>query len=363
MIFNPMFIQTKPVEQDKFFNVAEKEVLYQDPSNESILLDYPKRKVVINLSSNKGISIVRNHFLVVSHQKAYELGAQIFQTLFGVAPEIYKEYLSDSTTDYYVDLISDTSRFVLDADGFRLAAIRKNPGLADDQVPHMVEQFNAPVSLAGRSWLVPDFKDVYRPFIRVSNFLRDNSSLYIELGFYRDRCTNGMLLGMRSKSIFKQSYFVSDFSVIERNAQIFFFNQNKRMLGSIHRLWQLLAMPISKADMHLICFDIYEEEITKRGVEERSILNELVHNLVDAYVKEIGENMNAALNVATDFSKRLETNRFSHNKLQRLAALWMYKTTSKTFQMDRYLKSLEGIQERVMNAKLVKEEEFIDDEL
>jgi cell division protein ZapA (FtsZ GTPase activity inhibitor) len=363
MINNPIFISKAPVELRYFFKVRETPVLFTDPQNHQLMCYYKDRKVIVNLSTNNGISIVRDNFLLVEHKDAYELGVAIFERLFGVTPQVHKEFLNQNTTDYVVDLISEDTTFILDGNGFQYESIRRDDSynyLAEP--PYTRRDFSASNSLVGAPWIVPKFQDKYRPFIRVSNYLRDNNSLHIELGFYRDRCTNGMLLGQRSRSIFKQSYFVPHFEIIKRNAFEYFENHNQKMYGSMERLWKLLSMPVSRENMRLIAFDIYGEELRKKGIEEREYLQHLISDLVNAYTDEIGENMNAALNVATDLSKRLETGRGSQSNLQRRASMWMQRVTSRSFRIEKYLYDLQDVEESVMNAKSQKEEEFIDDE-
>jgi hypothetical protein len=363
MINNPIFISKAPLEFSNFFKVKETPAQFSDPQNQQLMRYYKDRKIIVNLTTNEGISIVRDNFLVVEHKDAFELGVYIFEMLFGVKPQIFKEYLSNSTTDYFVDLISDDSRFVLDSTGFHYATLRRSSDIDRHMEPaYTIREFRPEGVLVNSPWIVPKFKDTYRPFIRVSNFLRDNNSLYIELGFYRDRCTNGMLLGMRSKSIFKQSYFVSHFEIIKRNAIEYFEIHNQRMYGSMERLWKLLSIPVSRENMRLISFDIYSEELKKKGIEEREYLQQLISDLADAYIIEIGENMNAALNVATDLSKRLESGRGNQSNLQRRASMWMQKMTAKSFRVDKYIQEIQNAELDVMNARTIKEEEIIDDE-
>jgi hypothetical protein len=363
MIYNPLIFKASPRQERMFFNVHETPVKYDDPEQEGVMRYYPNRKVIINLNLNEGISLVRSNFLAVEHGDAFQLGQQLFEMLFGVTPQVHKEWMSPSTTDYYVDLISESSRFVLDYNGFRYSSAQKR-GVDIDLMsmpPHLVE-FDAPPAWRRPQWIKRDFKDAYRPFLRVSNYLRDNNSMVIEMGFYRDRCTNGMLLGMRSKTIFKQSYVVNSFEQITQNAFQFFEKHNKYMFNSMERLWKLLVMPISIDDMHLITYDIYEEEMSRKSFGERQHLRRVIKDLVKGYSDEIGENMNAALNVATDLSKRLETGRSSQSRMQRRAAHWMHKVTSGSFKMESYLRSLAGIEERVLMARLEQEDEFMEDE-
>jgi hypothetical protein len=48
--------------------------------------------------------------------------------------------------------------------------------------------------------------------------------------------------------------------------------------------------------------------------------------------------------------------------MQRRAAHWMHKVTSGSFKMESYLRSLAGIEERVLMARLEQEDEFMEDE-
>ncbi|MFZ4786287.1 MAG: hypothetical protein ACOYLH_12480 [Flavobacteriales bacterium] len=271
--------------------------------------------------------------------------------------------MSSSTTDYSVDFISESCKFVLDRKGYRYVGLpRRRADLSFSTLPDYIEEFNAPLPLRRSASISAHFVDEYRPFLRVSNYLRDNNSMEIEIGFYRSRCTNGMLLGMRSKTVFRQSYFVRDFNEIKFNAITFFEAHNSRMFKSMERVWRLLTIPISAEQMHLVAYDIYEEELTRKSAEDRQYLREVIKDLAKAYVSEIGENLNAALNVATDLSKRLETGRSTQNKLQRRAAQWMHKVTYKTFNLEHYLKGLEGIEERVMNERGFQEVDMFEEE-
>ena len=53
------------------------------PVLETLQLHYPDKKIIINNDINEGISIVKNGFLSVRHEEAYNLGITIFEMLFG----------------------------------------------------------------------------------------------------------------------------------------------------------------------------------------------------------------------------------------------------------------------------------------
>jgi hypothetical protein len=64
--------------------------------------------------------------------------------------------------------------------------------------------------------------------------------------------------------------------------------------------------------------------------------------MVDRYVQELGQNMNAAINVATDFSKLLVNSRISADSVQRLTGEWLNKVNDRHFNWDDYQKVLES---------------------
>jgi hypothetical protein len=364
MINNPLFFDFTPIRESRHFRVQETPVKYDDAAQQGVTRFYPNKKILINLHLNQGISMVRENFLVVEHGSAYQLGVRLFKRLFRVNPQIHKEYISQNSVDYSVDLISEGCKFVLDQRGYRFTSEgRSEMELEDGLRRYLTEEFIGRKLREPMPWVAPNLKDEYHPFLRISNYLRDNNSLTIELGFYRSRCTNGMLLGERSKMIFKQSYFVRDLASIETKANIYFDTYHRRMYGSMERMWKLLATPVPLDKISLMTYDIYEEDFTRRSIEERRWLQRHLIELTADYVEEIGANLNAALNVATDLSKRLETGRGAQNKLHRRAAQWMHTVTSSAFQLGHYLHSLEGIEERVMNAQASNSQEIDDIDL
>jgi len=362
LVDNPIWFNRNDSLNRNFFSVREMPVQFEHPNQPGRFDYYPDRKVLINMSTGKAISLVRDNFLVVEHNQAFELGVHLFEMLFGVKPSIHKEYLSLSTTDYLVDFISESCRFELDIDGYRYINRRRSLVESENLTqPDYIESFSATALTEGVPHINPAFKDEYRPFLRVTNFLRGNNSFYIEIGFYRSRCTNGMLLGMRSQTSFKHSYYTDSFLDIKKKALDFFHEHNRKMFGTMDRVWKLLTIPIPVDRMHLVCFDIYQDELMKKSHEERLYLQQTIKDLSEAYAKEIGENMNAALNVATDIAKRWETGKSSQNKIQRRAALFLHRYTTKSFRVDAYLKSIADIEQHVMTAKRREDNDIIDE--
>jgi hypothetical protein len=99
-----------------------------------------------------------------------------------------------------------------------------------------------------------------------------------------------------------------------------------------------------------LAFDIFEKQIIRKSPAERRKLQAVLSDLVDRYVAEIGENLNAALNVATEFSKLLEGKEVSLSTIQTLASTWADRVTSKAFDVHSYLAQISDIEERVMGA-------------
>jgi len=88
-------------------------------------------------------------------------------------------------------------------------------------------------------------------------------------------------------------------------------------------------------------------------------LQKELSNLVDKYIDEIGENLNAAINVATDFSKHFESSKVSQSSIQNLTTKWMNKAVKKSFKIQAYLDSpiIKGIEDRILNARVTNEDD------
>jgi hypothetical protein len=344
-----------PIEKVRtpFFQINETPVRYEDPLDKKVLKYYPDKKIIINENLNEAISIVGSNFLPVNHEEAFKLGVAIFELMFGVTPQIHKEVINNRTTDYCVDLISEKCKIVFNRRGFRYI------GPSEDKI---AQSSNADINsfdLPNRDldFIAKNYYDEYYPFIRVSNYLREGNSFYIELGYYRYRCSNGMMLGRKTKMTFRHSYRVSSFEQIQMAAIDNFLRYKNSFLKMAEKLWRLLAIHIPKGQIRLVSFAIFEKELIKKSIAERKRLQLALNDLIDKYVHEIGENLNAALNVATEFSKLLEGNRVSQSTIQNLTTIWINRVTKKTFNIEEYLKEISNIEEQVLTAKEVKEEE------
>ncbi len=109
--------------------------------------------------------------------------------------------------------------------------------------------------------------------------------------------------------------------------------------------------------MKLVSIDIFQKELIKKSVSERKRMQMILTDLIDKYASEIGENLNAALNAATEFSKLFEGKRVSQSTIQNLSTIRINRVTRKTFNIETYIKEIKDIEEHVLNAKEVLEEE------
>jgi len=324
-----------------FFNVEESPVLYDFNGN---IEHYRGKKVLINIEKHQAISIVPDNFLAVTNGHAFNLGVEIFEILFAITPTVHKEYGNSNGTEYCVDLVSKDRKIVFNNNGYYI----KN-GESDVSLNSNLNNVNSNV------FLNDNFYDEYHPFVRVHNSLRSNRSFYIEMGYYRYACSNGMLLGRKTKITFKHSYMVTSFDVIRRSA-IEHFRRNKfNMTEFAEKLWLLLSTHVSRGEMRKVSFDIFEKVLIKVDGKKREILQGQLSDLVTKYAKEIGENLNAALNVSTDFAKLFEESDVPTSSLQNLPMIWLNKVSKKGFHLERYLGQIAEIEMQVMTAKSKKE--------
>lgn len=353
---SPLTFNSTRRDLNNVFPVLETNVLYSDPESHSIKT-YPEKKILINANSNEVLSVVRNNFSPINHEEAYLLGVSIFKNVFGVTPEVHRENTNRKKTDYFVDLVSERCKIIIDAQGYRYTNGEDNNIIQpESNVNNVLE------SRERERTFDPNFQDVYHPFVRVSNFLKDGSSFYIELGYYRYRCSNGLMLGRRTKMTFKHSYSNTSFTELAIAAHIHFHGQKSRFMNAAEKIWILLNIYVSKDAIRSISFDIFEKTLLGKSQEERKKLRDQLYALTDFYISEIGFNLNAALNVATDFSKLLCSNSegSSLSILQNYATSWMNRVSSKRFNLSKYLNEIKGKEEYILNAKDKKSD---DDEL
>ena len=276
--------------------------------------------------------------------------------MFGVTPQVHQESMNQRETDYSVDLISENCKIVFDSSGYNFIGNRDVVDIRNSSR----NNGNLASNRNQLDFISTGFYDEYYPFVRVSNFLREGSSFYIELGYYRRRCTNGLMLGRRTKMTFRHSYRVRSFDIIKESALDQFLRYKGDFMKMAENLWKLLSIHIPKGQIRLVTFNIFESVLIKKSKAERMRLQLVLNDLADKYILEIGENLNAALNIATEFSKLLNGGKISQVSIQKFATDWVKRVTKKSFNINSYLKDINNAEEKVMNAKEVGEDE--DDE-
>jgi hypothetical protein len=306
-----------------FFPVVTRSVLYDDinvPGNKKVM---PGKKIIVNAHTGEGLSIVPEAQLAVPHMDAYNLGVHIFQLLFGCSPIVYKERTNSNQTDYSVDLVNEQCKIMLTENGVRIGlplSQHEHRVLHEDAVENDYE-INRPFPVLPEHR--PTFYDEYYPFVRVSNYLRAQASFEIEVGYYRWKCSNGLMFGRKTESTFEHSYICPGIGYITLMAENHFHRYDRHFLTNAIELWSLLKTYVPKTDMKLLVMQLFEEDLYRLKLAERlSVMNQL-NILVEKYVLEIGENANAMINVATDLLKLLPCNRVSPSYLQAAVGEWM----------------------------------------
>ena len=253
---------------------------------------------------------------------------------------IHRQKTNQKRTDYSVDLVSEECRIIIDRNGYKV----HHPKLGKQEFDLT---YDRDMPMPNRAYVRPSFSDEYFPFLRVTNYLRDGKSFEIELGYYRSRCSNGMLLGSETKMRFQHSYFVHSFAQIKTAALKYFLHRQKSYWKMAEQLWRLLEIYVPQDKMKWVALDIFKETFFNRERESQSELLVCLDELVERYVEEIGENMNAAINVATDFSKLLYGSHVSPSKVEQMSSDWMEWYLQDDKGRERYSERMAELESRI----------------
>jgi len=359
---NNIFFPIAPVatQPNCFFPVTSAPVMYTYPPGTPPQI-FPDKQVIVNVRHQEAISIVPLGFLPVPHEQAYDLGVSYFEELFGIIPQINRFHLSNRGTLYVVELISPDIKIVFDRKGYRTeytgGAYRKDSRPVVNGTSSTRPIRSASGELQYPENVAVDFYDEYFPFIRVSNSLVENRKFYIEMGYYRSRCSNGALYGRTTKMTFRHSYHVHDFSVIRDAAmrQLEYYREN--VLQMAKKLWTLLSMPLTQDQMGEVAMDIFATVLQAKKTAERESILASIPELVAKYALEIGENMNAAFNVATDLLKVIRQKSFNSLRSEEACAAWLNRVTRKSFSLNHYLQQIKGIEDRLLTEQEEEVEE------
>jgi len=367
----PLVFQPHETANRHFFAVTER-TLYT-LSNKGQYCEMPEHKAIINASSGVALSIVRTNFLIVSHQSAFQIGCKIFKELFDVSPMIGSQKCTQSGISFTVELISEEVRVRINSDGFKLEGVQnwrdflpqpKNRSEAllwnDDgliqplmdrrRVSHFNEPSNEDIEQLRRNLVPNHFEDYYHPFVRIHNHLREQASFTVEMGYYRSRCSNGVMFGSRNAMTFKTNYHsIKNTTELELDAVQYFTRRKSSMFNVIGDLFRTLAIPVAKADMHLITLSVFKEKFLAMDKQTRKAEYDLLLQIAAQYSDEIGCNMNAAMNVATEYSQRL----YSHGRvvsgIQNMPSVLLRKMGAGGIRAESLLRRIRSEEKYILN--------------
>ncbi|MFM7309854.1 MAG: hypothetical protein ACKOZY_04545 [Flavobacteriales bacterium] len=337
-------------QRDYFFPVSEQNVFVGDSVQHA--QRWREHKALFNADLNEPIALVSKRFHVFTHEQAHQLGERIFKQLFAHQPVINKQSLSSDTTDYLVEFVHDGVYIEFSASGYRFHGgdDRMHMEMGDRLMHRQSESL-----LGHRNERVPstnviatNFIDRYHPFIRVNNHLAGGKSFTIELGYYRARCCNGLLYGSRNAMTFRRSYLSTAFPSVEADALFYFSHRRIQFMGLASQLYKLLLIPCPADQLHLIALDIYRGYFQRWNRRQCQDYRDVLIRLADKYRQEIGCNVNAALNVATEFAQYLCHSRYMAMKLQRDCSEWLMKKNRTGYHFSRYLQHMADIEEELV---------------
>jgi hypothetical protein len=262
------------------------------------LLSVPDKKAIVDTQRRRVLGIVSRDYRLVSNREALDWAYQCCRKVF---PET-----------------KDTEWEVRAADA---------PGTAGHCFIDLVHNSTAldfsVVPAHGRP-------EVFGPFIRVTNSYNGLRALAFDIGFLRKVCKNGLILPdtiirfkfshMRRDIKETMSFDISH----ERLAKL------KTSFGSY--LDALRACPVRSDQFAafarvVLSIRVPEKlEPKSRELAEWESLTAHITALCDRYVRDLGENAYAVLNVVTEFASHPPANRYvqrERNSLQRLAGTWL----------------------------------------
>jgi len=200
--------------------------------------------------------------------------------------------------------------------------------------------------------LEPFDKDVWQPYLRVSNSYNRTLALNFDIGFCRGICKNGVIFGKRN-IVFKfvHSRRATDpqveFSLRAGELQ----DLEKRFVES---LFNLQRFHVPRRVMWALACRVFGVTIPPNPTPRQSELLDAkaahVSRLTLAYFDQLGENGYAALNVLTDFASRpsgMISPEASVDTLQRKAGAWIEEfvlaNESRSFSFDQFLGPYAGL--------------------
>lgn len=367
----PLIFQAHETANRHFFPANGRALFTLNKSNDYSVM--PDHKAVINETTGEALSIVRSSFLIVPHSQAFNIGCKIFEELFGTSPMIGSQRSSHSGISYTVELISETVRVRINRHGFKMEGVEnwqefipfnKNRNtefvfddrgiirpLLEQNTRNSVDNISPEETEQLKRDLVPHhFEDFYHPFVRVHNHLRDQVGFTIEMGYYRSRCSNGVMFGSRNAMTFKTNYHsVKTVINLEQEALHYFLHRKSSMFNVIGDLYKILSIPVAKADMHLITLSVFKEKLLAMDKQSRRAEYDLILDISARYASEIGCNMNAAMNVATEYAQRLYGNGRVISGIQKMPSMLLRKMGSGGIRSASMLRRIRSEEQYILN--------------
>ena len=284
------------------------ESLYYGNENNGIKRKITGHKCIVNENTGNAISIVSNSYNVITHLDSYKVGLECMHKLFKVNVDeitIFKVISSNNGSVAMIDLIHKT---------FELNIWKK---------------------------------EIYVPFIRVTNSYNKSRALRFDLGFVRKLCSNGI--------IFEQETIQFNFPHTRNATSKIEFDLPKGKMEKLtsdfeNRLNSIKEFEVDENLMLPLFFKaIYYNLNTKKSIESKKRLDSITQigkNLLAKYEKDFGNNVYTVFNAATDFASSLQNKDNSSSILisgyQRKCGNWLInfnaEKSNKGFSMKIYLK-------------------------
>jgi len=304
--------------QDINFPIEESEVYYRHQDTRTTLEDY-SHKALIRRDSGELLGMVGSKYEVITHNEAYRLGVKLFKKVFGSDPEVFKVDMNSKGSYCHVDILNPIDRI-------------------------KVEGIEGSVGLNG----VID--EEYYPFIRISNSYNHTFALRYNLGFYRWKCSNGLLMGVdtlgdivitHDKPLEESEWYVMN-AAQEFRKQVTQFDGYIRKAGKIH---------IPKELLEVVTMDLLDRKYNLEQAPLILKMSKLLRGSIPAYAAELGESALAAINIGTDYIKTVE-NTQTVNSLQSRAMDWGMRVTEDGFALEKYLEEQKSYKQSVLEPAL-----------
>lgn len=295
----------KPERQRNLFNLEERGDIDLDK--------VPGYKAITNPTTGKVFSVVTDGYRLVTNQEALDLAKQCFQQLFGVPNaeqmDVFNIVTPRSLSFCHIDLI------------------------------HRNYTINI--------WA----KEMWLPYLRVTNSYNRSRALRFDLGFCRKLCDNGVIFERETiqykfyhthQEITPVGQFSVDFKRL-KSLEASFCESVARL--SAYDIPREAILPLVCAALHLE-FDVQSSDPARQAkeIERFQTFKTGAQPLVNQYTDELGMNAYAVLSVITDIASRpffYRTPNWMMDHLQKRAGHWLenfaHEIQNPDFKLERYL--------------------------